>query len=418
MDALTAHLQPELVGFVLTLALGLLIGFEREESRPDGTSEVFFGGVRTYPLMALGGFLLVLAFPDSALPFAAGLLVLGALLAVTLHAGKGERDFGITSEVAALLTFTLGAAAATRHYWIAIASGVLAVMLLQEKQRLEGLADRVPRHEVATLIRFLLITGVILPVVPNHPFTAFELNPFKTWLVVVAVSGVSYASYLLQHLTPGGLTLTALLGGAYSSTVTTVVLARQSRSGRWPHRAVTGAIVAATGMMYLRLWVLVILFSPAIAHHLTIPFLSLAAVAVVGGVLLTRAGGKPERAEPASESQTNPLELTSAFAFAAIFVAVLVLTRLVAERFGGAGVLVMAGIMGAADVDPFILGLTQYAGGDLAIETAALAVVIAAAANNLMKGIYAWSFGAREAGQPAFLLLVLLGLASLGLFLL
>ena len=94
------------------------------------------------------------------------------------------------------------------------------------------------------------------------------------------------------------------------------------------------------------------------------------------------------------------------------------MTRLVAERFGGSGVLIMAGIMGAADVDPFILGLTQYVGGELAIETAALAVVIAATSNNLMKGIYAWSFGTREAGRPAFVLLVLLGLASLGLFLL
>jgi len=170
-------------------------------------------------------------------------------------------------------------------------------------------------------------------------------------------------------------------------------------------------------VMYLRLWVLVMLFSPALARHLTVPFLTLATVAVAGGTLMTRARVTTERADSGPEPRTNPLELTSAFTFAAIFVAVLVVTRLVAERFGSAGVLVMAGIMGAADVDPFILGLTQYAGGELALETAALAVVIAATANNLMKGVYAWAFGTREAGQPAFLLLLLLGLASLGLFL-
>ena len=178
MDTLSQHLAPELVGFVLTLALSLLIGFEREEKRPED-DRIHFGGVRTFPLIGLGGFLLVIAFPSTPLPFGLGLMVLGALLAVSHYASTQKMDVGLTTEVAAILTYALGAGAARGLYWISIATGVVAVMLLQEKQRLEGLAERIPRRELATLARFLLLTGVILPVVPNHPFTRFEINPFK-----------------------------------------------------------------------------------------------------------------------------------------------------------------------------------------------------------------------------------------------
>ncbi len=418
MNTLISDLPPLLVGFLLALALGLLIGFEREENHdPEADRLGHFGGIRTFPIIALGGFLLVAAFPGSPLPFVAGLLVLGALLAVALHlSGSLGGDIGITSEVSALLTFTLGGAAAEGFYWISLAAGVIAVMLLQQKHELEGLATRIPRQEFATLARFLLITGVILPAVPNRVFTEFQINPFKIWLVVVAVGAVSYASYLLQLRWVGsrGLLLAGLLGGAYSSTVTTVVLARESRAGGHHPIAYAGSITVATGVMYARLWVLLLLFAPALAHRLTAVFLPLAGLVVLAGTLVARRGGA-SRSEPARIAR-NPLELRSAFLFAAMFLAVLVATRLVADRFGDAGILALAGVMGLADVDPFILGVAQYAGTTLGLETAALAVVVASAANNLMKGVYAISFGSRPVGLPAILLLVAAGLASLVLF--
>lgn len=420
MGTLIEHLPKELVGFVLALALSLLIGFEREESRAND-AEGFFGGVRTFPLIALAGFLLVAAFPGSVVPFGIGLIVVGALLAVTHHGSVREGSLGITTEIAALVTYAIGAGAALGLYWMSIATGVVTVMLLQEKRLLEGLATRIPRHEVSTLVRFLLLTGVILPVVPNHPFTAFEINPFKLWLVVVAVSGVSYASYLMRLRWGEGrsLILAGILGGAYSSTVTTVVLARKSKRSSQHATGYAGAIIAATGVMYVRLWILLMLFAPQLAAPLTLLFWSLGAVAIITGWLISRRGNNrddPASADEEAEVSTNPLELTSAFAFAAIFLGILVITRQVAEHFGSVGVLIMAAIMGAADVDPFILGLTQYLGHGLELETAATAVVIAAATNNLMKGIYACSFGSRRAGVLALVVLVALAAASLLLF--
>ena len=416
MDALVSHLPPEFFGFVLTLGLSLLIGFEREEHEGDG-----IGGVRTFPIIGLGGFLLIAAFPDTAIPFALGLVVMGSLVALTHWHALQLGEPGITTEAAALLTFTIGGCSAKGLYWIAIATGVVTVILLHEKRLLEGLATALPRHEMRTLLRFLLLTAVILPVVPNRDFTPFEINPFKIWLVVVAVSGVSYVSYLLRMWwgEDRGLILAGLLGGAYSSTVTTVVLSRQSKTREPCSVGFAGAIVAATGMMYIRLWILLLLFAAPLAYRLTTLFWGMGAAAVIVGFLLARTTKFDDDCEfdPTTERRDgNPLEMTSAFTFAAIFLAILVTTKVVAERFGNTGVLIMAVIMGAADVDPFILGLTQTVGAGLTIETAALAVVIAAAVNNLMKGIYAVVFGTNRTGRLSLVLLAALGGISLIVF--
>ncbi len=415
MDALVSHLPPEVFGFVVTLGLSLLIGFEREEHEPDG-----IGGVRTFPIIGLSGYLLVAGFPDSAIPFSLGLAVTGILVALSHWHFLKEGEPGLTTEAAVLLTFALGGSAAKGFYWIAISTGVVAVILLQEKHLLEGLATKLPRRELSTLLRFLLLTAVILPIVPNRDFTAFEINPFKIWLVVAAVLGVSYVSYLLR-LTLGedrGLILAGLLGGAYSSTVTTVVLARQSKTSPPCAIGFSGAIIAATGVMYMRLWILLLLFAAPLAHRLAVIFWCLGLAAItIGAVLARKRTDEDCEFDPTKERRDgNPLEMTSAFTFAAIFTAVLVATKIVAERFGSTGILVMAAIMGAADVDPFILGLTQTVGSGLAVETAALAVVIAAAVNNLMKGVYALVFGSKRTGRLSLLVLSAFGVLSVVLF--
>jgi uncharacterized membrane protein (DUF4010 family) len=416
VDALISYLPEEVFGFVLTLGLSLLIGIEREEHEPDG-----IGGVRTFPIIGLGGYILIAAFPDTVIPFSVGLVVTGILVALSHWYFLTKDEPGITTEAAVLLTFALGGCAAKGMYWLAIATGVITVILLQEKHLLEGLATKLPRHELSTLLRFLLLTAVVLPVIPSRDFTPFEINPFKLWLVVVAVLGVSYVSYLLRIWwgDDRGILLAGLLGGAYSSTVTTVVLARQSKGKGDCTAGFAGGIVAATGMMYLRLWILLMLFAAPLAHRLTVIFWALGLAAIAVGVALNRYGRNDHDCEfdsEKAESKTNPLEMTSAITFAVIFLTVLVLTQWVAGRFGNTGVLVLAGIMGAADVDPFILGLTQTVGVTLDIGTAALAVIIASAVNNLMKGVYALIFGAPRTGQLSFVLLAAFGVLSVVLF--
>ncbi len=236
-----------------------------------------FGGVRTFPLLGLlcyalsrfseGGFLLP----------AVGFAVVGAFLWQS-YRYKLERVAlaGMTTELSGLVTYVIGALISREQYWFATTVTVIGVALLELKTALESLAKRVPGDEILTFTKFLLISAVILPIVPNRTFGTFGFNPFKTWLVVVAVSAISYGSYLLQVWTQGrgGVLLAAFLGGAYSSTLTTIVLAKRAREESRPH-LYSGAILVASGVMYLRLLALLGIFNRQLFHRLGLPFLLL-----------------------------------------------------------------------------------------------------------------------------------------------
>jgi uncharacterized membrane protein (DUF4010 family) len=308
----------------------------------------------------------------------------------------------------------VGALVCYGHFWIATTLCVASLLLLDLKAALEKLAVRIAPREILTFAKFLLLTGVILPVLPNQEFSQFHINPFKTWLVVVAISAISYASYVLQKVTKaqGGIVLSALLGGAYSSTVTTVVLARRAAREQQPH-LFAGGILIASGVMYLRLVVLLALFNRQLMSLLFAPFLVLAGLAVGVGWFWTRRADANSQAVQREFEPKNPLELLAAFLFAALFLVMLVATQLAVTYLGRAGVNSLAAIMGVSDVDPFIMGMTQAAGALTPLKVAAAAVLIAAASNNIVKGIYAYSLADRKTGIQS--LAFLAALAAIGL---
>jgi uncharacterized membrane protein (DUF4010 family) len=206
--------------------------------------------------------------------------------------------------------------------------------------------------------------------------------------------------------------LAALLGGAYSSTVTTVVMAKRAAREHQPH-LFAGGILIASGVMYLRLVILLALFNRQLMMLLYIPFLVLAGLAVGMGWLWTLRADKNTQEVKREYEAKNPLELLTAFLFAGLFLGMLVATQLAVTYLGSAGVNTLAVLMGVSDVDPFIMGLTQAAGTLTPLKVAAAAVLIAAASNNVVKGIYAFSLADRKTGAPS--LAMLLGLAALGL---
>jgi uncharacterized membrane protein (DUF4010 family) len=313
-----------------------------------------------------------------------------------------------------LTTFLVGALVCYGHLWIATTLSVASLLLLDLKAALEKLAVRVPPQEILTFAKVLFLTGVILPALPSQEFGQFHINPFKTGLVVVAVSAISYGSYILQKLTKGqgGIVLAALLGGAYSSTVTTVVMARRAAREQHPH-LFAGGILIASGMMYLRLVALLVLFNRQLMSLLAMPLLILAGLAVGVGWLWTRRADPSAQAVQREFEPKNPLELLAAFCFAVLFLAMLIATQLAVTYLGRAGVNTLAAIMGVTDVDPFIMGMTQAAGTLTPVKVAAAAVLIAAASNNLVKGIYAYCLADRKTGVQSFALLA--ALAALGL---
>jgi len=407
-------LPPEALKILLVLGLSILVGTEREE-RKAGTEHPGFGGVRTFPLIGLIGYSMALLGGGQLLPLAVGFAVVGGFLFLSYwHKLHSLEITGVTTEISALTIYVVGGLVYQGHFWIATALSVTSALLLELKTALEGLTKRIAPQEIFTFTKFLLLSAVILPIVPNQAFGSFQINPFKTWLVVVAVSTVSYGSYVLQKVTKsqGGPVLAALLGGAYSSTVTTVALAKRASREERPH-LFAGAILIASGVMYLRLAILLGLFNRSLMMKLAPSFLGLALLALSVGWFWSR------RPDPSSEAikrefePPNPLELRAAFLFALLFVAILVATHLAVMYLGKGGVYTLAAIMGVSDVDPFILGMTQATPTLTPLGLASACILIAAASNNAVKGIYAYVMADRKTGTQS--LCFLMGLAALGL---
>jgi len=409
------HWMPtEALKIVLVLFLSFLIGLEREEHKVTAGS-YSFGGVRTFPLIGLIGYSLALLSGKQLLALTVGFLVIAAFLLLSYwHKLSCAEAAGVTSEMSGLTTFLVGALVCYGHFWIATTLSVASLLLLDLKAALEKLAVRIAPEEILTFAKFLLLTGVLLPVFPNQEFSRFHINPFKTWLVVAAVSTMSYGSYVLQKVTKqqGGVVLAALLGGAYSSTVTTVVMARRAAREQHPH-LFAGGILIASGVMYLRLVALLALFNRGLMSVLALPFLVLAGTALGVGWLWTRRPDPSAEAVQREFEPKNPLELLAAFSFAALFLGMLVATQLAVTYLGRTGVNTLAAIMGVTDVDPFIMGMTQAAGTLTPLNIAAAAVLIAAASNNFVKGIYAYSLADRKTGLQSLLLMTILAVAGL-----
>jgi len=413
-NTLIQFIPKEGAEILLVLFLSFLIGLEREEQK-GASGQYRFGGVRTFPLLGLLGYALGLFSKGDFLLPAAGLVVVGAFLWQS-YRYKLEREAlpGMTTELSGLATYVIGALISRGQYWVATTIAVLGVALLELKTGLESFTRRVPGEEILTFTKFLFLSAVILPIVPNRTYGSFGFNPFKTWLVVVAVSAISYGSYLLQVWTKGrgGILVAALLGGAYSSTLTTVVLAKRARQQPSPH-LYSGAMLVASGVMYLRLLALLGIFNRQLFHRLGLPFLLLAAAALLGGGLWMR---RPDQGGTNAEQQLkpkNPLELGAAFLFAGLFVGMLFITHLALIYMGRAGLYTLAAVMGVTDVDPFILSLAESASSLTPVAFAGGAIVIAAASNNFIKGVYAYGFGDRRTGTQGLALLTLLGLLGL-----
>lgn len=414
IETISQFIPPEGVKILLTLFLCFLIGLEREEHRAGG-QRYSFGGVRTFPLIGLIGYAMAQFSGTQLIPLTFGFGVIGAFLWLSYrHKLETYNEAGVTTEVSGLVTYVIGALVSRDELWIATTIAVISMLLLELKEFLENLTARIPAIEILTFTKFLLLTFVILPVVPDRNYGPFGINPFKSWLIVVAISGVSYGSYLLEKLSKGsgGIRLSALLGGMYSSTFTTVVMAKEAKTADAPH-TYAGGILIASGVMYFRFLALVGIFNRQLMARLLPSFLVLGAIGVAGGWLWSGVSdGKNTEAKSEPPSK-NPLELGSAFLLGLVFVAVLVITNFALIHLGSGGIYAMAVISGLAPVDPFIMGLTETAGATTAMSLAVAGILVAAASNNFAKAFIAYSLADKKTGRQT--LILMLALTALGL---
>jgi uncharacterized membrane protein (DUF4010 family) len=399
--------------FALLLGLSLFFGFAFEDFYADELPQRP-GGVRTFPLLALAGGVLYLIEPRFGAAFIAGLFVVGSWIYVYVRRqSKGNAtavEGAFIVPACNLLAYVIGALAMTQPLWLSVAVAVAAVLLLGGRRKLHEWAARVPTREIVTAGQFLILVGVVLPLLAGRPVIPYtSITPFGVWLAVVAVSSISYASYLLERYAfPQGSTLlTAALGGLYSSTAATVVVARRAASEGMTAE-LGAAIVAATAMMYVRILVISAIFNLALARALVVPLLALAALAAV----LALAGARSTNRSKRKNEFSNPLQIPTALLFALLFVAVSMLATLAQTHYGRSGVLALAGIVGISDVDPFVLSLAQGGAAGVGLNTAAGAIIIAASSNNILKAAYTIAFSRGRAGLVPPAILTFLAIAG------
>jgi len=414
-------LDPLLVNFALILGLSLFFGLAFEDFHAhSGLSRP--GGIRTFPLLALSGGLLYLIDTDRKLPFVIGLLIVGAWLAVAYQRQIGERTedgrdaVGLVAPVCNVLAYLIGPAVLTLPPWLAIAVTVASVLLLTSRARLHALARRLPIGEIVTAAEFLILTGIVLPLLPNHPVTTLTaITPYKVWLALLVVCTLSYAGYLLQRfITPArGHLMIALLGGLYSSTATTVVLARAAAAKPAANAQAQAGIILATAIMYLRILVIVAIFDMPLALGIA-PAAIILSLAGAGMAAVQYRRAHSLAAAGESSRPRNPLELTVAAVFALLFVITSIATQWAQSHFGEAGVNTLAAVVGFVDIDPFVLNLAQSGPSVLPLGGLISAVLIAMSSNNVLKAVYAMAFAGWRASLPAAAALAVLAAGGVG----
>jgi uncharacterized membrane protein (DUF4010 family) len=402
------------VSLALAGMAGLLIGLERERSRPSDESRMsFLGGARTHPLLALvGGASMLVARETGVVAVVVPFGALVALIALN-YAGEVWRNVhrGITSEAAFLLSFLLGVLALTRGVLdpkqkiFAVASiAVVATFLLSAKPTLHPLVQRLSTEDVAGTLKFLIVAVVVLPLLPDDTYGPLDvLNPFQIGVLMVLIAGLSFAGYAAIRLLGArrGLGLTGIMGGLVSSTAVTLSMARRARERPEIDDSAAFAVMLASTVMFVRVFVIVLVVNPGLRGEVLYPlgFGTAGGIAVCLALWLRSGRAKPGAQEIAF---ANPFDLTVALEFALLFAVILLGSKAATTHLGTAGAYGAGVIAGATDVDSVTLSMAKLAaeGGALSHRVAATTIFLGTASNTLVKGIMAavaggWRFGRR-----------------------
>jgi uncharacterized membrane protein (DUF4010 family) len=294
-------------------------------------------------------------------------------------------EIGITTIIAALATFCLGALSVQGLWLAAAAAAVVTALLLGLKPTLHRWLEAIEKRELLAALQLLLISVVILPVLPNQGYGPYAaLNPQKLWLMVVLIVAMSFAGYVAVKLAGAqGIVLTGILGGLASSTAVTLTFARVGRTHPELQGALATGVVLAWTVMYVRVAVLIAVLAPALLGMLLMPLALMTAVGLIAGWILLRHSG---RAQVPPEGLTNPFEIGMALRFGALIAVVMLLSRALQDAFGNAGMLALAFVSGLADVDAITVTVADEAAGHgLTAAVAVAALLVAAGANTLMK---------------------------------
>lgn len=404
----------------IALAIGLLIGLERGWESRNRDEGMRVAGLRTYGLIALlGGIWALIArqVDPSLMGFAFLGLTSVLLVAYTKSLDKIE-DFGITSIIAALITFALGALSVFGHITLASASAVVITLLLGFKPLLHGWLKKLEQHELYATLKLLLISVVMLPILPDRGFGPWGVfNPYHIWWMVVLIAAISYLGYFAIRIAGSrhGPVLTGVFGGLASSTAVTLNLSQVSKQSPGVENALSAGILTACATMFARTLLLASILNPALFKPLLSTLLMMSLFTYLAAFLFWKISPEDTKTEQKVILE-NPFQLVLALKFGALLVVIMFMARLMQIYFGDAGTYFLAAISGVADVDPITLSMSRMSRDGLELAVAVTAIFIAVSANSIVKGIIALVIGGRPIGiRVAGTLLAAAGVGLLSL---
>lgn len=384
--------------FLVALAIGLLLGFERERSHHRELP----AGSRSFALLALVG---AVAASFGTWTVVVGLAGVVAMLALAYFRTSAD-DPGTTTEIAAVVAYLLGALAYTRP-GLAVALAVVVAVLLVSKGRIHRFArEIVSEIELEDAIKFFVVAFVILPLLPDQGVGPYGvLNPAKIWLLVVLLTGIGWVGYIgVRALGPQrGLLVTGLAGGFVSATATTASMGRVSRTVAGVRAPLAGALLASLAT-FVQLLVVIGLVDVEVLRRLWLPVLAGLLVLLVVAALVYRGASVVPDQDAAEPDEPHPIPgrpfaLRPALILAAVLTGALLVGRWGAEVLGPRGAVLAAFAAGLADAHAGSVAAASLAAkGDITVDTALISVAAALGSNLIVKTVLAFTAGGRRFG--------------------
>lgn len=395
--------------FLTSLAIGLLIGLERERN-PSAKA-----GLRTFALVAVFGTLSALLASKTGMPWLLliGMLVVAAMIiAAYIKVPNQQKDPGTTTVIALLLSYGLGAMVWYGLGKLAVMLAIIVTSLLYFKPELRGFSQRMTRRDLVAVLQFCVLTFIVLPILPDQnfgPYSAF--NPHQAWLMVILISGLSLAGYAALQLVGSryGAPLLGFFGGLVSSTATTMIYAKHGKQDSATESLASLVIVIASMVVLVRL----IVVSSVVAYGAVDGLAPVLFGGLACGLLALLYGWR--KLAPTQElylpATRNPAELQAALGFGLLYVCVLLGSAWMSDIAGSQGLYIVALVSGLTDVDAITLSsLRLFNLGQLSERQAVTAITLAFLANIVFKFGMVFFIGGKQLARR-----VALGFAAMAL---
>lgn len=383
----------------IALALGALIGTEREMSQKH-TTDLEFSGLRTYTFISLLGFLGALTSTIWGGWILLVLLILVGFFLIVAYKNefKELKHLGITSELSALVVFLIGALSYVSPHFAATL-GVITAVILALKYPLRKFTKALAPQEFFAAIKFIIIAFIVLPLLPTTAIDPWGIMvPYHIWLMVVFISAISFVGYILTKWIGAekGLNMTGLVGGLASSTATTLSMATQSKRNLKIVIPFVTAVIISSLVMFVRVGFEVFVINRSLLPTLIIPLgVMIATGLIIVGVLWVQSHSK-KTVQAEELKLSSPFQFWPALQFGLFYIFVLAFAHFANLWFGEEGLYLASAVSGLADVDAITISMSQLSGsGKLAMGVASKAIVIAVMMNTVVKLVMAWIFGGR-----------------------